>query len=146
MLAMTVGSICRLQGIRWDSMPSLAATSWSCRFGFEEFEKTPRTLVCEPSFRVRDMFRMTASAPYIPPLLMMCRIFTGGSFPHVGICLFAIQKSPNFFVQPVSQQRLRGCFHLILPLQAGQKVTAGLKKFCDPFQRHVASDVEPADG
>ena len=47
----------------------------SSRLGLVELEKTPRMLVCGPSLRVRDMLRMTASAPYMPPLLMMCRIF-----------------------------------------------------------------------
>src|ERR1700730_9199089 len=90
-------SICALQGIRCDSMPSLAATSWSCRFGFEELEKTPRTLVCDPSFRGRDIFRMTASAPYIPPLLMMCRIFTCQQLPSCRFLSLCDLEEPKFF-------------------------------------------------
>src|ERR1700712_3200183 len=97
MLALTVGSICLLQGITCDPMPSLAAASWSCKFGFEELEKTPRMLACEASFRVRDMFRMTASAPYIPPLLMMCRIFTCQQLPSCRYLSLCDSEEPIFF-------------------------------------------------
>src|ERR1700722_7017159 len=40
---------------------------------------------CGPRLRVREMFRITASAPYIPPLLIMCRIFIP-PYPHAHHC------------------------------------------------------------
>src|ERR1700730_10930748 len=77
-LAPTPRSICPSHTIRCESIPCARAVSCSCTLGFAELENTPRTLECPVSFSVRDRFRMTASAPYIPPLLMMCRTLT----PH----------------------------------------------------------------
>jgi hypothetical protein len=45
MLAGTERSTWPLQGMRWDSMPSARARSWSWRLGLEELEKIPRMLV-----------------------------------------------------------------------------------------------------
>src|ERR1700722_17531585 len=86
---------------------------------------------------------MTASAPYIPPLLMMCRIFI--CLVRMSLRLLSIQESPDLSVDSIAKDCLCSGLDPLLAFEACQDGAAGLKEVRYPGKMIIAADVESTD-
>jgi hypothetical protein len=111
------------------------------RFG--KFSNTPSaTVECGPPSIARARFRITASAPYIPPLLITCSTLIRVRLIAIP-ALLPVRQRPQPRIQPVAQQPLRRRLHPLLPLQPFSTAARRVEQPLHPLHLRISADVQP---